>query len=82
MNKQKNKYALIDLRNAANEEEIPENENPDEMINTLENILDFDKRQKGKILKILTSKQMILISPIALEQLQGDNTSENLLNEM
>ena len=73
---------MIDLRNAANEEEIPENENPDEMINTLENILDFDKRQKGKILKILTSKQMILISPIALEQLQGDNTSENLLNEM
>ena len=71
---------MIDLRNAANEEEIPEIENPDEMINTLENILDFDKRQKGKILKILTSKQMILISPIALEQLQGDNTSENLLN--
>ena len=52
------------------------------MINTLENILDFDKRQKGKILKILTSKQMILILPIALEQLQGGNTSEKLLNEM
>ena len=73
---------MTDLGNAVNEEEIPEIENPDEMINTLESILDFNKRQKGKILKILTSKQMLLILPIALEQLQARNTSENLLNEM
>ena len=40
--------ALIDLRNVGNKKEIPENENPDNVINFFERILDFKKQQKGK----------------------------------
>ena len=37
---------------------------------------------KGNGLKILTPKQMILRSPIALAQVKAGNNSENLLNEI
>ena len=37
---------LIDLRNAINRKEIPENENPNKIVNTVEKILDFNKQQK------------------------------------
>ena len=37
---------------------------------------------KGKGLKILTSKQMLQILPIALAQVKADNNSERLLNEI
>ena len=36
--------ALIDLRNAVNKKKIPENKNPDGLINTVEKILDLNKR--------------------------------------
>ena len=36
--------ALIDLRNAVNEKEVPANENPDEAIDIVEKILDFNKQ--------------------------------------
>ena len=36
----------------------------------------------GKILKILTSKQMLQRLPIALAQVKAGNYSENLLNEI
>ena len=37
---------------------------------------------KGKGLKILTSKQMIQRLPMALAQVKAGNNSENLLNEI
>ena len=40
------------------------------------------KTKYGKILKILTPKQMLSKLPIALGQLKSGNTSENLLNEI
>ena len=43
---------LIDLRNIFNKKKIPENENPDEVINIAEESFDFNKQQKGQRLKI------------------------------
>ena len=43
---------LIDLRNIFNKKKIPENENPDEVINIAEESFDFNKQQKGQQLKI------------------------------
>ena len=37
---------------------------------------------KGKLLKILTPKQMLQRLPIALVQVQAGNNSENLVNEI
>ena len=51
--------SLIDLGNGVIKKEIPENENPDEVINIVEIIIDFNKLQKGKVLKILTPKQIL-----------------------
>ena len=39
------------------------------------------KTKHGKELKILTPKQMLQISPVALEKVKACNISENLLNE-
>ena len=39
------------------------------------------KATKGERVKILTPKEMLQRLPIALAQVKGDNTSENLLNE-
>ena len=41
-----------------------------------------NKATKGTGLKILTSKQMLQILPIALAQVKAGNNSENLLNEI
>ena len=40
------------------------------------------KETKGKVLKILTAKQMLQRLPIALAQVKACNTSKNLLNEI
>ena len=50
---------LIDLGNVVIKKEISENENPDEVVNIVEIIIDFNKLQKGKVLKILTPKQIL-----------------------
>ena len=39
---------LIDLRNDINRKEIPENENPKNAVDIVENILDFNKQQRDK----------------------------------
>ena len=46
----------------------------------VEKILNLEKQQKGKGIKILTPKQMLQRLPIALAQVKPGNTSENLLN--
>ena len=73
---------LIDLRNAIIRKDIPENENPNKIVHIVEKILDFNKQQKGKGIKILTPKQMLQRLPIALAQVKSGNASENLLNEI
>ena len=76
---------MIDLINAIIRKEIPENENPNKIVNIVEiveKILDFDKQQKGKRIKTLNPEQIIQRLPIALAQVNAGNTSENLLNEI
>ena len=48
------------------------------------NVLDFNKQQKGKRLKVLAAKQMLqmLLLLISLAQIKSDSTSENLPNEI
>ena len=64
-------------------EEI-ENERPDEIVNIVEMILDFNKQnqQKGQGIKILTPNQTLNRSPIALAQLQAGSNSNKLKNEI
>ena len=73
---------MIDLSNGVIKKEIPENKNPDEVINIAENILDFSKLQKDKVFKILTPKQMLQKLQITLAQVKVGNTSEKVLNEI
>ena len=73
---------MIELRNSINSKEILENENPEKVVNIVEKIIDFNKTQKSKGLKILTPKQMLQRLPIAFAQVKAGNTSENLLNEI
>ena len=73
--------SLIDLRNSINSKKILENENK-KKVNIDEKILDFNKQQKGKGIKILTPKQMLQRLLIALAQVKLDNTSEKVLNEI
>ena len=73
---------MIDLRNTTIKKEVPENENPNKIVDIVKNILEFIKRQKGKGLNISTSKQIIQRLPIALSQVKVGKTYENLLNEI
>ena len=73
---------LIDLKNVVIRKEIPENENPNKIVDTVEKIFVFDKQQKGKGIKILTTKQILQRLPIALAQVKAGNTTENLLHEI
>ena len=59
-------------------------EKPDEIVNIVEMILDFNKQnqQKGQGLKILTPNQMLNRLPIALAQLKAGNNSGKLKNEI
>ena len=83
--------SINELKNAVNKKEIPENENPNKIIDIVEKILEFklkdffnniNNQQKGAELKILTHKQMLQRLPIVLAQVKGGNNSENLLNEI
>ena len=73
---------LIKLRNSINSKEIPENENPKKVVNIIEKIIGFNKKQKDKGLKISTPKQMLQRLPIALAQIKAGNISENILTEI
>ena len=63
-----------------NETEI---ENPNEIIDIVVQILDFNKqKQQGQGLKILTPQQTLSILSISLAQLKAGNNSEKLKNEI
>ena len=55
-------------------------ENPDEIVNLAEMILEFNRQQQGQGLKILTTNQMLNRLPISLAQLKAGNNSEKLKN--
>ena len=74
--------SLIYLSKFINSKEIPENQNPEKVVNIAEKTLDFNKQQKSKRIKILTPKQMLQRLPRTLAQVKAGNTSENLLNEI
>ena len=58
-------------------------EKPNEIINTVEEILEFcRKKQSGGGLKILTPDQMLSRLPITLAQLKAGNNYEKLKNEI
>ena len=63
-------------------EQEKETENPNEIVNLVENILEFNRQQQGQRLKILTSSQMLSRLPISLAQLQAGNNTETLKNEI
>ena len=73
---------MIDLRNSINSKETSENENPKKVVNIAENILDFNKQQKGKGTKILTPTQACQRLLITFAQVKASHRPENLLNEI
>ena len=75
------KNRLIDLRNVIIRKKITENVNPNKIVDIVEKILDFNKQQKAKGIKLLTPKQMI--QRLLIEKaVKAGNTSENVLNEI
>ena len=63
--------------------EEKEIEKPNEIINIVEEILEFNKQnQQGQGLKILTPNQMLSRLLITLAQLKAGNNSEKLQNEI
>ena len=57
-------------------------ENRNEIIDLLEKILEFDRQQQGRGVKILTLNQMLSRLPISLAQFKARNNSEKLRNEI
>ena len=76
---------LRDETEKTSKEEI-ENEKPNQVLETVNEILDFNKKiqkqQEGSGLKILTQNQMLLRLLISLAQLKTRNNSEKLKNEI
>ena len=74
---------MIDSLNAINKKRIPENENPNKIIDIVEKSLGFNKQHNSKgspsdlaiHIKILTPKKMLQRLPIALAQVNTGNTS-------
>ena len=55
--------------------EEKETERPNEIVNIVEKILEFNRQQSGQGLKILASSQMLSRLPISLAQLNTGNNS-------
>ena len=79
------KSGLSDLKNETEnmDEEEKETEKPNQIIDVVEEIIEFNKKkQGGKGLKILTLDQMLSRLPINLAQLKARNNSQKLKNEI
>ena len=63
-------------------EQEKETEDPEQLVNLVEMILEFNRQQQGKGLKMLTSDQMFSRLPITLAQLKAGNNYEKLKNEI
>ena len=73
---------MAELKNIIIRKDGPKNKTSDRIISIVEKILNFNRKKKGKRLKTLTPKQMLQRLPIALAQVKGGNSSENLLYEI
>ena len=76
------KSGLGDLKNEIENtsEEEKEIEKPNEIVDIVEQILEFnDQTQRGQGLRILTPNQMLSILLITLAQLKAGNSSEKLI---
>ena len=62
-----NNNAFIDLRNAVNRKEIHENENPDKVIDIVEEILNFNNQKKGKRLPLVLGSIAKVFDRISLK---------------
>ena len=79
------KSGLSDLKNEIEnmDDEEKEIEKPNEIVNIVEEILEFNKQKpEGKRLKILTPDQMLSRLPSTLAQLKAGNNFEKLKNEI
>ena len=78
------KSGLINLAKEIKDmcEQERENEGPDEMLNIVENILEFNTQQEGQGLEFLTPNQMLSRLPISLAQLKAENNCKKLKNEI
>ena len=78
--------ALRDLKGEIEDmsEQEKETENPNEIVNLVENILEFNRQQQGQGLQIIgrTPSQMLSRLPISPAQLKAGNNSEKLKNEI
>ena len=63
-------------------EQEKETVDPDEIVNLVEMILEFNRQQQGQGLKILTPNQMLSRLTISLARLKAVNNSEKLKNEI
>ena len=57
-------------------------EKPNETVNIVGGIIDFNRQQQGQGLKKLTPNQMLSRLTITLAQLKAGNNSENLKNKI
>ena len=62
--------------------EEKETEQPNQIVNIAEKLLEFNIQQRGQSLKIVTPDQMLNRWPIILAQLNAVNNSEILKNEI
>ena len=62
--------------------EEKETEDPDEIVNLVQMILEFNRQLQEQGLKILTPNQMLSRLPFSLAQLKAGNNSEKLKNEI
>ena len=75
---------MTDFKNRINS--MPENEirfeQPNELVNIVEKILEFNRQQQRQRIKILTPDQILGRLPVSLAQLNAENNSKKLKNEI
>ena len=63
-------------------EKVPKDKKNGKIIDIANTILEFNRQQEGRGLKILTPNQMLSRLPISLAQLKAGNNSGKLKNEI
>ena len=81
----KNRWSNLKDETKKMSKEKIKNEKPNQTLETVNEILDFNKeiqKQRGSALNIPTPNQMLSRLPISLAQLKAGNNSEKLKNEI
>ena len=79
----KNRWSNLKDETKKMSKEKIKNEKPNQILETVNEILDFNKeiqKQRGSALNILTPNQMLSRLPISLAQLKAGNNSEKFKN--